>query len=72
MGIRKAGRTLAPALFVLDLPVALARAPGKIAFGSGGRVEYFACVDVGQCNDDKVGISLLEDAWINKQWGRQC
>jgi hypothetical protein len=46
MGIGKAGSILAPALYVLNLPVALARAPGKIAFGSGGRVEDFACVDI--------------------------
>jgi hypothetical protein len=44
MGIGKAGSILAPALFVLNLPVALA---GKIAYGSGGRVEDFACMDVG-------------------------
>ena len=44
MGIGKAGRILAPALFDLNLPVALARAPDKIAYGSGGRVEDFACV----------------------------
>jgi hypothetical protein len=31
MGIGKAGSILAPALFILNLPVALARAPGKIA-----------------------------------------
>jgi hypothetical protein len=31
MGIEKAGGILAPALFVLNLPVALAKAPGKIA-----------------------------------------
>jgi hypothetical protein len=31
MGIGKAGGILALALFVLNLPVALARAPGKIA-----------------------------------------
>jgi hypothetical protein len=31
MGIGKVGRILAPALFVLDLPVALASAPGNIA-----------------------------------------
>jgi hypothetical protein len=31
MGIEKVGRILAPALFVLNLPVALARVPGKIA-----------------------------------------
>ncbi len=41
MRIGKAGSILAPALFVLNLPVALARAPGKIAYGSGGRVEDF-------------------------------
>jgi hypothetical protein len=47
MGIGKAGRMFAPALFFPNLPVALAIAPGKIVFGSGGRVEDFACVDVG-------------------------
>ncbi len=47
MGIGKVGRILAPTLFVLNLPVALARAPGKVACGSGGRVEDFACVDIG-------------------------
>ncbi len=31
MGVGKAGSILAPALFALNLPVALARAPGKIA-----------------------------------------
>ncbi len=41
MGIGKAGSILAPTLFVLNLPVALARAPGKIADGRGGRVEDF-------------------------------
>jgi hypothetical protein len=39
MGMEMAGSILAPALFVLNLPVALARMPGKIAFGSGGRVK---------------------------------
>ncbi len=34
-----AGSNTAPALFVLKLPVALARMPGKIIFGSGGRVK---------------------------------
>ncbi len=47
MGIGKVGRILAPALLVLNLPVALARMPSEIAFGSGGRVEDFACMDVG-------------------------
>jgi hypothetical protein len=42
MGIEKAGKFLPRALFVLNLPVALARVPGKIAFGSRGRVEDFA------------------------------
>ncbi len=56
------GSILAPALFVLNLPVALAKALGKLAFGSGGRVEDFACVDVSQCNDGRVCISLLEEA----------
>jgi hypothetical protein len=41
MGIGKAESILAPALFVLNLPVALARVPGKFAYGSGGRVEDF-------------------------------
>jgi hypothetical protein len=39
MGMGKAGSILAPALFVLNLPVALARAPGKIVYGSGRRVK---------------------------------
>jgi hypothetical protein len=47
MGIEKVGSILALALFVLYLPVALARAPGKIAYGSGGRAEDFAYVDLG-------------------------
>jgi hypothetical protein len=47
IGIGKVGSILAPALFDLNPPVALARAPGKIALGSGGRVENFPCVDVG-------------------------
>jgi hypothetical protein len=57
MGIRKAGRILAPALFILNLSVALARAPGKITFGSEGRVEDFACMDVVQWNDGRVRVS---------------
>ncbi len=32
MGIGQVGRILAPTLFVLNLPVALARRPGKIAY----------------------------------------
>jgi hypothetical protein len=59
MGIVKAGSILAPALSVLNLPVALARAHGKIAFGSGRRVEDFACVDVGRCNNGRAGISFV-------------
>jgi hypothetical protein len=47
MAIGKAGSILAPVLFVLYLPVALARVPGKITYGSRGRVEDFACVYVG-------------------------
>jgi hypothetical protein len=43
MGIGKMGSISAPALFVLNLFIALARGPGKIAYGSGGRVEDFAC-----------------------------
>jgi hypothetical protein len=54
MGIGKAGYILAPALFILNLPVALARAPAIIVFGSGGRFENFACMDAGRCNDGKV------------------
>jgi hypothetical protein len=48
IGIGKAESILAPTLFVLNLPVALARGPGKIAYGSGGRVEDFACMDIVQ------------------------
>ncbi len=60
MGIGKAGIMLAPALFVLNLPVVLARAPGKIAYGSGGRVEDFACVDVGnQTNKSPLPVTPL-------------
>jgi hypothetical protein len=44
VGIGKAGSILAPALFGLNLLVPLVIAPGKIACGSGGRVEDFACV----------------------------
>jgi hypothetical protein len=47
MRIKKAEKILNPALSVGNLPVALARAPGKITFGSGGRVKDFACMDVG-------------------------
>jgi hypothetical protein len=47
MGMEVAGRILAPALFILKLPVALARAPGKIAFGRRGRLEDFTCMNVG-------------------------
>ncbi len=72
MGIGKAGSILAPALFVLNLPVAMARAPSEIAFGSGGRVEDFACLDVGRCNDGRVGISFLGGGLNNDQWGQQC
>ncbi len=64
MGIGKAGSILVPALFVLNLPLALARAPDKIAFGSGGRVENFACVANGCCNDGRVGVGLPEEAQI--------
>jgi hypothetical protein len=39
MGMEMAGSILAPASFILKLSVALARTPGKIAFGSGGRVK---------------------------------
>jgi hypothetical protein len=59
MGIGKRGSILAPTLFILNLPIALARVPDKITYGSGGRVEDFACVDVGQCNNGRVGISFV-------------
>jgi hypothetical protein len=35
-------------------------------------LEDFSCVNVGQCNDGRVGVSLSEEARINKQWGQQC
>ncbi len=72
MAIGKAGSILAPALFVLYLPVALARAPGKITYGSGGRVEDFACEEVDQCNNVRVGISFVRGGSNNDQWGQQC
>ncbi len=53
------GTIFAPTLFILNVPVALAREPGKMACGSGGRVEVVACVDIGQCNDGRVGISFV-------------
>jgi hypothetical protein len=43
-----AGWIYAPTFFVLKFPVALARAPGKIALGSGGWVKILLCVDTGQ------------------------
>ncbi len=64
------GGILAPALFVLNLPVALARVPGKIAYGSGWRVEDFACVDAGQCNNGRVGIGFVRGGSNNDQWGQ--
>ncbi len=67
MGIGKAGSILAPSLFVLNLPVALARAPGKIAYISRGRVEDFVCVDVGRCNDGRVGVSFVGGGSNNDQ-----
>ncbi len=39
MGIEMAGSILARASFILKLSVVQARAPGKIAFVSGGRVK---------------------------------
>ncbi len=39
MGMEMGGSILTPTLFVLKLPVSLARTPGKVAFGSGGRVK---------------------------------
>jgi hypothetical protein len=58
MGVDMVGSILDTALFIVKLPVALARVPGKITFGSGGRVEDFACMDVGRCNNGRVGICL--------------
>ncbi len=26
--------------------------------------EDFSCMNVGQCNDGRVGVSLLEEAWL--------
>jgi hypothetical protein len=46
MGIGKVGRILAPTLFVLNLPVALANCLEKLPMGVDG-VEDFACMDVG-------------------------
>jgi hypothetical protein len=61
MGMEMEGSILAPTLFVIKLHVALARMPGRIAFGSGGRVEDFSCMDVGQCNNGRVGIHLSKE-----------
>ncbi len=72
MGIGKVGSILAPTLFVLNLPVALARVPGKNTNGSGGRVEDFACMDVCQCNDGRVGISFVGGGSNKDQSGQQC
>jgi hypothetical protein len=72
MGIGKAGSIFAPALFVLNLPVALARVPGNIAYGSGGRVEDFACMDLSWCNNGKVGIIFVREGSHNNQLGQQC
>ncbi len=38
-GMEVAGSILAPTFFILKLPVALAKEPSKIAFGSWGRVD---------------------------------
>jgi hypothetical protein len=39
MGMEMAGSILAPTIFDLKLPVALAKTPGKITYGTGGRVK---------------------------------
>ncbi len=52
MGMEMGGSILAPTLFVLKLPAALVRAPGKTAYGGGGRVEDFA----------------LHGSWSIQQW----
>jgi hypothetical protein len=70
MGIGQAGSIMATALFVLNLLVALARAPWKIAFGIGGRVEDFACMGIGRCNDDSVGVSFVGGGLENNKWGQ--
>ncbi len=65
MEMEMAGSILAPTLFVLKLPVALARAPGKTTYGSGRRVENFTlCVGPWLMQHERVGISLLEEARI--------
>ncbi len=70
MGIGQAGTILAPALFILNLPLALVFSAWLIAYGSGGRVEDFACVDVGQCKDGSVGVSFVGGGLENDQWGQ--
>jgi hypothetical protein len=61
MGMEVTRSILTPTLFDLKLLVALARVPGKVAFGSGGRVKDFA---VGLCNVGRVGINLSKEARI--------
>jgi hypothetical protein len=73
VGIEKARSMLAPALFVLNLPVSLARAPGKIVFGSGGRVEDF-CLR-GRWSMQwwqSKGICFVGGGLNNNQWEQQC
>ncbi len=40
------GSILAPNVFVLTLPVALAKAPGKIALGVEGGLKILLCMDI--------------------------
>jgi hypothetical protein len=34
-------------------------------------LKIFACVDVGRCNNGRVGISFVGGGWNNDQWGQQ-
>jgi hypothetical protein len=56
MGIEMVENILAPAFFILELPVAMAGAPGKIVLGSGGRVKDFS----------------LCGRWLMQQWQSRC
>jgi hypothetical protein len=35
-------------------------------------LEDLACVDVGQCNDGRVGVSFVGVGLNNNQWDQQC
>jgi hypothetical protein len=75
MGMEMVGCMLVPALFVLKLPklpVVLARAPGEIVYGSGGRVEDFALCGRWSMQQWQGRHWLVREDSNNKQWGRQC